>query len=450
MQMEDNTDLTEIPSFDEVDETIGDAYCFESDHVALKGNPDYHALLRTICILESQRSKALDDLDLLHDAQEKVLQDPIAFVDKLQRGADLGMKLPGPQKIASLPVIDWEKYTSSVDFASFGTHRQSARLKRHGNETGEDEHLLRLKSSLVGGTGIGDEGLPEGFVRGRFKDDSKPATFNKLWSPEEQKRLDELLVRYPPEEIEARRWRKIAAAFGDRTPQQIASRVQKYFEKLEKAKLPIPGRAPNRPSRIKRGGHRHHRYSWMPFRDSTFLQSYKPPVMMNEDEDYSHESSSAQGRELGFTDGYMDSNTGSEDKMSVQDDSDNESIPEQLTDTAEYKELMMLKELRQETMQALDPSLPKHTGFKCDKCGCEPIVGTRWHCVDCPSAVSLDFCETCADNLGTFETATHNSSHRIRHVKRTWTRPTQDQDYMSFNNMPGNYNYLDSNYMPAS
>ena len=71
-RMDDQSDMADSPCFDSVDETIGDPYCFESDHVALKGNPDYHRLLRTICVLEAQRSKALNDLELLHEAQEKV------------------------------------------------------------------------------------------------------------------------------------------------------------------------------------------------------------------------------------------------------------------------------------------------------------------------------------------------------------------------------------------
>ena len=70
--MDEQSDMADSPCFDSVDETIGDPYCFESDHVALKGNPDYHHLLRTICVLEAQRSKALKDLELLHEAQEKV------------------------------------------------------------------------------------------------------------------------------------------------------------------------------------------------------------------------------------------------------------------------------------------------------------------------------------------------------------------------------------------
>lgn len=60
-------------SLSSVDEEIGEPYCFESDHLALKSNPDYHTLLRTICILEAQRAKAISDLELLHEAQEKVL-----------------------------------------------------------------------------------------------------------------------------------------------------------------------------------------------------------------------------------------------------------------------------------------------------------------------------------------------------------------------------------------
>ena len=33
------------------------------------------------------------------------------------------------------------------------------------------------------------------------------------------------------------------------------------------------------------GGHKHHRYNKFYFRQSTFLQSYEPPVFMSDDED---------------------------------------------------------------------------------------------------------------------------------------------------------------------
>ena len=54
----------------------------------------------------------------------------------------------------------------------------------------QDENLQRLKSNLVGGLESSEGPTAEGFVRGRFKDESKSSTFNKLWSPEEQKRFE--------------------------------------------------------------------------------------------------------------------------------------------------------------------------------------------------------------------------------------------------------------------
>ena len=60
---------------------------------------------------------------------------------------------------------------------------------------------------------------------------------------------EELLDLHPSEEIEMERWKKIAAELGNRTPVQVQSRVQKYFLKLQRAGLPIPGRAP--PARSK-------------------------------------------------------------------------------------------------------------------------------------------------------------------------------------------------------
>jgi hypothetical protein len=72
LSSDQNPPLLETPSYAEIDETIGDPYCFESDHVALKGNVDYQNLLRTMVMLEAQRAKGLQDLEKLHDEQEKV------------------------------------------------------------------------------------------------------------------------------------------------------------------------------------------------------------------------------------------------------------------------------------------------------------------------------------------------------------------------------------------
>ncbi|VDI79311.1 Hypothetical predicted protein, partial [Mytilus galloprovincialis] len=161
----------------EIDEEI-DTYYFESDHVALKGNADYHAMLRTIALLEAQRIQAISDLDRLYKCRDDALEDPIGFVDKLQRGEDLN--LPKQQRIAELPMINWEKYTSTVDFTSLGIPK----------------HLTRLKKQLVNGAENEQKPINANFqsfdgqsslVRGRIKEEGKSATFNQLWSIEEQK-----------------------------------------------------------------------------------------------------------------------------------------------------------------------------------------------------------------------------------------------------------------------
>lgn len=82
-------------------------------------------------------------------------------------------------------------------------------------------------------------------VRGRVAGDPRAAatgTFNQLWSREEQERLIELLEVFPDEEVQVSRFRKIAEALGTRTTRQVASRVQKYFIRLAKLGLPIPGK----------------------------------------------------------------------------------------------------------------------------------------------------------------------------------------------------------------
>lgn len=87
-------------------------FYFESDHLALKGNKDYTAFLKTIVILEAQRVQAIEDLDKLMSVRAEALKDPISFVAQLQNG-DLP-ELPGPQKIAEIPYVDWSQYNITM------------------------------------------------------------------------------------------------------------------------------------------------------------------------------------------------------------------------------------------------------------------------------------------------------------------------------------------------
>ncbi|RZC22673.1 ZZ-type zinc finger-containing protein 3 [Asbolus verrucosus] len=59
-------------------------------------------------------------------------------------------------------------------------------------------------------------------------------------------------------------------------------------------------------------------------------------------------------------------------------------------------QLDLLKRIRKVKMRDDESSSAQfhHIGFKCDYCGEEPVIGTRWHCNTCTKD-SIDFCTDC-------------------------------------------------------
>lgn len=84
------------------DETSDDdeEYFFESDHLALRGNSDYRAVLRTIVILETQRIEAAKHIDRIAEVHNMALSDPERFVQRLASKEPL--HLPGPINVQSV------------------------------------------------------------------------------------------------------------------------------------------------------------------------------------------------------------------------------------------------------------------------------------------------------------------------------------------------------------
>ncbi|XP_044156401.1 ZZ-type zinc finger-containing protein 3 [Bufo gargarizans] len=415
-----------------------DVYFFESDHVALKHNKDYQRLLQTISVLEAQRSQAVLDVERLSEQQRDALTDPIGFVETLQKKMDLG--IPRPQRIVQLPEISWDQYTTTLGnferefrnrkrnsrrvkliFDKVGLHASS---QRAGDKEGESSSYSVLPQS-----DSQESSASSVQIRGRLCMDSKPGTFNQLWTVEEQRKLEQLLLKFPPEEIESKRWQKIADELGNRTAKQVASRVQKYFIKLTKAGIPVPGRTPNLYMYSKKASSkRQHVLNKHLFKPSTFMTSHEPPVFMEEDDDHSSRDLDAAADD------------------DEEDVSDEETIPASCRGLAEYKELLELKKLKKQRLQEMEAEIGfvQHVGFKCDNCGTEPIQGIRWHCQDCPQQMSVDFCDSCSDCL--YETQTHKEDHHLEPVYKAET--FLDRDYC----MPHStsYNYLDPNYFPAN
>ncbi|XP_054837971.1 ZZ-type zinc finger-containing protein 3 isoform X1 [Eublepharis macularius] len=426
----------------EDEEEEPDVYFFESDHVALKHNKDYQRLLQTIAVLEAQRTQAVQDLESLGRHQREALKDPIGFVERLQKKVDIG--LPYPQRIVQLPEISWDQYTTSLgnferEFRNRKRNSRRAKLifDKVGLPTRPKSPLDHRKDGEATSYSVlpfsdcpeaSTNNRPQQMIRGRLCDETKPETFNQLWTIEEQKKLEQLLLKYPPEEIESRRWQKIADELGNRTAKQVASRVQKYFIKLTKAGIPVPGRTPNLYLYSKKSSsRRQHPLNKHLFKPSTFMTSHEPPVYMDEDDDRSSFHS-----HMG--------NTPEEDA------SDEESIPVAYRELPEYKELLKLKKLKKEKLQQMhaESGFVQHVGFKCDNCGTEPIQGIRWHCQDCPPEMSLDFCDSCSDCL--HETDIHKENHRLEPIYRS--EMFLDRDYCM--SQGASYNYLDPNYFPAN
>jgi hypothetical protein len=226
-------------------------FYFESDSLALKGNTDYGCLLKTLVLLEAQRVRACQDLENLIETKEEALKDPIKFVNYLNKKqldktySDKEFKLPERQSIYLLPKIDWNKYYDYIDLNSEEMIRNddliqnfysSSRVKRAA-AINANEQNTRASSS-------------------RQPRQTSDKNYNKSWSVEEQRTLEELLIEFPPEDNEAARWRKIATKLGTRTPLQVQSHCQKYFIKLAKAGLPVPGRVPNLKTYVTKKGSR--------------------------------------------------------------------------------------------------------------------------------------------------------------------------------------------------
>jgi hypothetical protein len=190
--------------------------------------------------------------------------------------------------------------------------------------------------------------------------ENTPLTHNIPWSDDEKRKLDYLLTVFPEEEIQARRYAKIAAALGTRTGNQVASRIQKIAAKAQRHKekaLRNAGTA-QPASALDEGA----------------------TVLVAELEAYFAKS-----------------------------------IDPKIKETSEYVEYLKLKgQLEAIAKNPVNGVL--HVGYKCDCCGTEPIIGPRWTCCSCPKdATPIDLCDSCVSKG--FETDSHKSFHVMKKIE---------------------------------
>lgn len=329
-----------------VDHKENDLFYFESDHLALRGNKDYSELLKTLFILSAQREKAFKDYEIIRKMKKNALEDPESFIKELKED---GLEIPPMQNIAQIPYIDWYSYNTKVPeeelkaiYSDKATdHKETLDLGRHGNKS----------------------------------------THKKLWTSEEQKHLEELLIKYPEEAIESRRHRKIAMELKTRTEQQVASRLQKYFQKMAKAGIPVHGKVTKSSSFQRKNKHKHN--MWKP---TTFFPEYNVSVYMDETE-------SVPGPSLQDC---PKQSTSSNPNYLLQTDYHQSENKEQIIEKSELEmQMELLSRIKIEKAKARERTEPyKHLTYKCNYCNEEPIIGTRWHCSTCIQD-SVNFCTDC-------------------------------------------------------
>ncbi|XP_050294859.1 ZZ-type zinc finger-containing protein 3-like isoform X2 [Anthonomus grandis grandis] len=360
-----------------------DLFQFETEHLALRGNEDYCNVLKTLVILDAQREQALLDFKTVSELRVEALRNPFETLEKIKSGEDLGV--PPLFELPKLPKIDFSKFKVPVDQSD-------------------------LDEIYSDGPPAPSNANPE------FKNPNN-GNNNRAWTPEEQKRLEELLQIYPPEPVEARRFHKIAQALGNRTVQQVASRIQKYFVKLYKAGLPIPGRIPKSAEKHRKSSlHKHQRHNHYLFKPTTFFPELSVPVQMDTLDDipgpFEGPSTSAAPTEAN----YLMKNDYHQDQPPLAQET-GEISPE-----SQLKLLKRLKDVKvQECSEGYIPF--SHEDFRCDYCDESPILGARWHCTVC--AESVDFCTDCVVSQMYSE-----APHPFHHWLSVYMDGSEKSDYL--------------------
>jgi len=287
-----------------------DELLFESAHLAFRCNPDYLMLMKHLSVLFAKRIQVQSDIHSITKIRREDLGNPMDFVEQLKQGS---LNLPSSIEVPKIPFVDITKYKEN---------------------------------------GLTNHGQPEA----RSSNSEKPQSVN-FWTANEQRRLEELLHEFPPEDVESQRFAKIAKAMGNRTPKQIASRVQKFFKKLHDANLPIPGTSSNKSLRSRNQKSRKQKFKLE--RPSTFFPERNIPndLLMKDD----------SGGEL------------------------NASLPTG-RDDYHQKVVALLKKVRQAKLEV--GNLPtSYSGCKCTVCDDELQIGRRWICTHCES--SENYCSDC-------------------------------------------------------
>ncbi|KAF9413545.1 seryl-tRNA synthetase [Podila epigama] len=258
----------------------------------------------------------------------------------------------------------------------------------------------------------------------------RPLNYNIPWSDEEQRLLEQLLDVYPDEPVAAQRFQKISLAMGTRTPKQVASRVQKYFIKLVKAGLEAPGRM---------------NYSLEPTKPKAKGASPVAKTKKRKEPPAASEgapSATAKGKAV-VRGKKKDDTAPAVVKKPKPKASVGRISGAQYLYYSGTPSVYMSEEDDEDSVQDMMAAstnthgadgITSHIGFACDSCGVDPILGTRYSCVDCEVLGGVDLCGPCY-NTG-YQTEYHLPSHQF-HVIEMADAPSFHHSVHSAHGSPG-------------
>ncbi|KAI3388182.1 hypothetical protein SNEBB_009903 [Seison nebaliae] len=214
--------------------------------------------------LQKQQDEACSSLNYLLTERAKALKDPALFMKKLKENDEDCFKMPEPLQLQFDLVLGGDKTTSLPEVAlGFVMNVEESLNEDEGKtvdvemingieETTEmnEKDVVKVESTNTKGTRIRDDkgssssetngknGRTSTKIRkkvrpqGKKNQPKRPSAGCSRWTTEEHDRLCALMRKYPPEEVQAKRWRKIAEELHSRTPLQIQSHVQKMAKRL--------------------------------------------------------------------------------------------------------------------------------------------------------------------------------------------------------------------------
>jgi len=368
-------------------------FYFESDFYLLKNNNDYKNLLKSLAILEVQRCTTIQNIEKLAVLKDHFSKNPSLALKKILNHEDIGTLKS--VNIHSLPDIDWSVYVTNDETENEPIKQVCDINLRHKNVSDKQETQTNITTSEV----------------------EKPETFKKPWTVEEQLRLEELLIEYPPERNESNRYRKIADALGTRNLRQVCSRVQKYNMKMKKVGS-IKSINANSKNLNKKTVSLSHKNIGALLKPTTFI----PSTTLIDDVDVYNANRN------NFNVSHKNIEMSNKTKLAILD--------EVLKDKLTEKNCPIV-----------------HVDYTCCVCQSSPIIGTRWNCNDCPAiGKNSNFCGDCiVDTVrNILEKPPHPMDHTVTPIRSVKANDDNIDNLIDQNYVPlvfKTQNYLDPNFM---